>query len=190
MEADGSGSERNHPRQNKRDRSLLNSPQEIGGQDRTRLKLSATRQWWGAVVEGGKWRDIGTYGIFLFWYLCPGVSNPWSARTYEYFEVDCLTSLFVFSQGVHDHCGPFYLIQVSIVQVDCLKLASSLTTFIHSTNIHWILTICPVFSSNCEYRSEKEAKILTFTKHTFKWGRKAIRRQIHKIYSMLIGDRR
>ena len=65
---------------------------------------------------------MGTYGFFLLWYLSPGVSNHWSARAYRYFEVGHLMGLFVFSWAVGGHCGPFYLTQVSMVQVGCLKV--------------------------------------------------------------------
>lgn len=64
---------------------------------------------------------------FSFFGTCAQAKvTHWSARAYRYFDVGFLMSLLVFSQrGVGDHLGPFYLIQISIVQVGCLKVAST-----------------------------------------------------------------
>lgn len=60
---------------------------------------------------------------FSFFSTCVQVSGThWSARAYRHFEVGHLMGLFVFSQGVEGggcHCGPFYLLRVSMVQAGC-----------------------------------------------------------------------
>ena len=85
VEAGGPGSERIHSRQNKGDRSSLNTLQGNSGQD-SRGDCLPGGSVWGAVVkrrlreegEGG----MGMYGIFLFWNLCSGVSRA-SARAMD-----------------------------------------------------------------------------------------------------------
>jgi len=52
------GSERIHPRQNKGDRSLLNTPQGSSGQE-SKGETVCARWWWGGCSERGKVRRCG-----------------------------------------------------------------------------------------------------------------------------------
>ena len=86
-------------------------------------RLSTRRQWWGAVVKGkvrryenirnfpllvpvSEYNSLVSYSLWIFWGRSP--NGP-----------VCI------QQGPKGRCGPFYLTQISIIQVGCLKVAST-----------------------------------------------------------------
>lgn len=93
MEAGGAGGVRVPPRQNRRDRCLLNTPPESGRQDREGETVSR-----GAVVRGHgyrtEWGSMETYGVFPFLGTVPGCDE--SVRAYSSFQAGFLMSLFAY----------------------------------------------------------------------------------------------
>ena len=115
-ETSGTDSERIHPRQKKRDRSLLNMLQVSGGRDSKEETISNKM-----VARGhsywAEWGSMGTYGIFPFLVISGTVpSYNWSVRAYGYFygyfEMGRLMSLFACSLVVA--VGPFAFIKLPL----------------------------------------------------------------------------
>ena len=66
MEAGSIGGGRIYPRQNERDRSLLNMLQGSNGQN-SKTGTVCQEEWVGPVFKGGRYGGMGMHDIFLCW---------------------------------------------------------------------------------------------------------------------------
>ena len=120
--AGSTGSERIHPKKNKRVGSLLNTLQGSSGTGQQRRDGQKT------VVEDhsykAEWGSMGTYGVFLFLVILGTVPCcHWSVRASGYFKAVCFQ--------LRGHHGPFCLAQVSIAEARCLKAAFTMRWFLY-----------------------------------------------------------